>query len=250
MKNMLMMAVAALMVMACGKRVATEGAAGSTAVFNVEEGRVSSRIVADVPEPALRTAVGEWMNDMLGGYYDGDVNDMQAMVDFYGKATMDSLKVWAGDVRPELGLNYEATAVKAYETPQYVTYTLSTYLNLGGAHPTSGEEGTTFRKSDGRRLTWDIIRRDKQYLFSQMVTGCLKDYFGMDDEELQQVLGDNVYFNPPLPRTPPFLLENGMVLIYQQYEIAGYAMGMPCDTIGYDRLVPLLTVSARRLVNE
>lgn len=251
MKRLIVCICLPLLMVACGGKHADDvPAEGQPATYLYSRERVSCRISAETANPSLRIAVGEWMSERLGGYYDGDVTDMNALVNFYGRAHTDSLRASLDEIRSDLDVDFEAEMRKAYETDQIVTYTLSTFLNLGGAHPTSDEMGATFRKSDGRRLTWDIIRCDRQYEFGQMTIESLKNYFGMDDNDLQQALGDQNYFNPPLPRTPPYFLENGVMLIYQQYEIAGYAMGMPSDTISYDRMAPLLTTWARRLTGK
>ena len=266
MKKLLFLFCVPLLIVACGKAPAEQASEGNKASegnevvegyeagkavrYEFDEKRLRCCVVAETPEAPLREAVGEWLCEVLGGYYEGDVNDLQTMVDFYGHAMTDTLRKELVDIRPEAEVAFEATMEKAYETDVLVTYTYSTYYNLGGAHPTSSEEGATFRKSDGRRLTWDVIRRDRQYQFSQLLIEHLKDYFGMAENELMQVLGEQTYFNPPLPRTPPLFYENGMVFVYQQYEIGSYAMGMPGDTIAYERIAPLLTASARRLVGQ
>ena len=43
-------------------------------------------------------------------------------------------------------------------------------------------------------------------------------------------------------------MENGVGFIYQQYEIAAYAMGMPNDTIPYERIKPFMTEWSKRLI--
>jgi hypothetical protein len=37
------------------------------------------------------------------------------------------------------------------------------------------------------------------------------------------------------------------VFVYQQYEIASYAVGMPSFTVAYDKLLPYLTPEARKV---
>ena len=221
---------------------------GSIASFDFDQDSIICKIQAEVPEQVLSSAVGEWMVEQLGGYYTGDATDMQAIVDFYGKALSDTLlqalpDSFSGEVA------YEAEMNKAYETDQFVTYSFTSYLDLGGAHPTSVEAGATFRKSDGRRLSWDIVQQNKSHIFKQMLTETLCDYFGVDDETaLNSLLWDSSSHEVPLPNTPPYLMENGIVVIYQQYEIASYAMGMPGDTIPYERIKPVLTDWAQKLI--
>ena len=80
----------------------------------------------------------------------------------------------------------------------------------------------------------------------------LKAYFdAKSDNDLKSKLqGVKSVSSLPLPSTPPFMTEKGYVLIYQQYEIAPYAMGMPGDTIPYNVLKPCLTPEAQKLIAE
>lgn len=220
------------------------------ASFICEEDSISCTIRAEIPDSALSQAVGEWMDEQLGGYYTGNVTDMQGLVDFYGSALCDSLRPSLAEGYAEQ-VEYEAEMVKSYETPQFVTYSLSTYLDLGGAHPVSTDRGATFRKSDGRRLSWDIIRNGMSSELNNLLVQTLCDYCGVDDEtELEGMLMDKDVSALPLPKTPPYFVENGVVVVYQQYEIAAYALGMPGDTISYDRFSPLMTGWAQELISE
>lgn len=229
------------------------GTSGSTAptdsvCFNFEDDQIVCNIKADVPSPELALAVGEWLDEQLGGCYDGDARDMQALIDFYGHAWSDTLRNAAEEV---LGMitEFDATMEKDYETDRFVTYTLNTCLGLGGAHPTSSVIGVTFRKSDGRRLDWDIVRNYFGYRIKEIIKDKLTDYFEVGtDEELEECLFEIPAYNIPLPQTPPFFTENGVSFIYQQYEISAYAYGMPNDVIPYDTIHPLLTGQAKRLI--
>jgi hypothetical protein len=208
------------------------------------------KVYAQQPEERLRLAVGEWLDEQLGGYYRGDATDLRALVDFYGKSITDTLRNELTDLPEGVIVEYDARMEKVFETDKVVTYTLQTFINLGGAHPSSGEQGVTFRKSDGRRLTWDIVRHRFEYDFNEVLKESLKAYFNAKtDKDLEQMLfdGNNIY-GLPLPKTPPFFMENGVGFIYQQYEIAAYAMGMPGDTIPYERIKPFMTEWAKRLI--
>ena len=223
---------------------------GSTACFDFDEDNILCHIEAATPDTALSLAVGEWLDEQLGGYYPGDAKDIQAIVDFYGNALCDTLRQAKEDSFTTI-MEFEAEMLKAYETPKFVTYTLSTCLGLGGAHPVSAEKGVTFRKSDGRRISWDIIRSGMTYSFNDILVEMLCNYFGAKDaEELDGMLMTGDSYSVPLPETPPFFLENGVVVIYQQYEIAAYAMGMPGDTIPYERMKPLMTEWSKRLITN
>jgi hypothetical protein len=172
-------------------------------------------------------------------------------VQFYGLIKSDSLRSLLDYPNPDVELEYEAIMKKEYETESFVTYTLSSYIGLGGAHPLNIEEGATFRKSDGRRLDWNIFRITKRMELDEMIRSSLMDYLDVTNEEdMEPYLPGTDIYAIPLPHTPPYLLENGVAFIYQQYEIMSYAMGMPADTITYERMMPLLTCNAQKLIED
>ena len=65
----------------------------------------------------------------------------------------------------------------------------------------------------------------------------VRDYLFLDDETV------------PFPVWTPHPTEEGLCFVYQQYEIAAYAMGMPSFIIPYDALRPYLTPEAADLLN-
>ena len=245
------------LLLACGSRDSIslpqeEDCEVEVSTFNLHEDGINVAISVEQPgEEPWRAAVGEWLDERLGGNFPGDMRNTQALVDFYGRAKADSLRAAIDNPNQEIELEYEATMTKVYETDRFVTYSLSTFIGLGGAHPASGEEGATFRKSDGRRLGWDIVRESMSMELNEIIKTSLMDYLGLtSDEELEQLLGGVNIYASPLPHTPPYLLENGVAFIYQQYELLAYAYGMPADTISYERFTPLLTQNIRTLVDE
>ena len=243
-----------LLFLACGSKTENGNTivepSTDAALYDLHEDGVNCVITAEQPgDTQWSLAVGEWLDECLGGYYDGDPRDLKALVAFYGQAKADSLRTASDDSYPDMEMEYEAAMTKAYETDHFVTYTLSTYIGLGGAHPLSNEEGATFRKSDGRRIDWNIVRKDMTVELNELLKASLMDYLGVaNEEDMEPYLDGTDIYNLPLPKTPPYLLENGMAFIYQQYELMSYAMGMPADTIGYERIRPLLTHTAQQLL--
>ena len=218
------------------------------ASYEVETDTLICRISVPQPEASLRLSVGEWVDELLGGFYPGDASDIHAMVDFYGRAHTDTLQALL-DECPGKPVGFEAIVEKAYETDDFVTYCCDNMINLGGAHPSTTEFGATFRKSDGRRITWDIVRTEKRYEFNDLMLILLEGYFGVkNSNQLEKVLSTDRTFDLPLPKNPPFFLENGVVFVYQEYEIAAYAYGLPSDTIPYERMQPLLTGWAQKML--
>ena len=224
-----------------------------TVSFSQVDGQMSCSIEALMPGDDVRQAVGEWLNVQLGNTYKGDMTDMQSLVDFYGKSHIDSLRRVHEDGVPDYAeLCYEVSMEHVFETDKVVTYRLTITLDLGGAHPTTRELGATFSKDDGKQLTWDIVRSDSQSRLQDIVRGMLKDYFNAkSDRELMEYLqGVDDVTRLPLPATPPFMTDEGFTLIYQQYEIAAYAAGMPSGIIPYERFNPCLTEDAQKVIQR
>lgn len=234
-----------------GAQVTTQAGMADTASYTSPDEYLIVHIKAERPSETLALAVGEWLDEALGGYYPGNARNVQQMVDFYGKAWSDSLSKIADEVGPGMYLEYEAVMEKAWENDQVVTYTLKTFQGLGGAHPSSGFEGATFRKGDGRRLGWDIVSRRFKYELSDLLLKSLKDYLEVKtDEEMMELIGDEKFFGLPLPQTPPYMTAEGLEFVYQQYELLAYAFGMPSGTIPYETIKPLLTCWAANLLSR
>lgn len=231
----------------------TELVAGDSVTFSFAGSDVTSDIVAMVPEKNVRHAVLEWLDESLGGTFDGDKEDMGAVVGHYGNLYVDKLNSISSQGVPDYAeLSYYARMDKIYETDKVVTYGLTIDIDMGGAHPLSKEMGATFSKADGKRLTWDMVSKDGTTGVKNVVKEMLKDYFNAktDAELMKWVQGVKNANSIPLPKTPPYMTEEGFVLIYQQYEIASYAAGMPGDTIPYKTMKPYLTEEVRKLTEK
>jgi len=219
--------------------------------YSFSDDRVSCSILVLMPVDEVEPSVREWLNEELGGQCQDDSGSWQAMVDYYGEAHTDSLRAILKEGVPDFAeLSYEATMYKLFESDKVVTYGLTITLDLGGAHPTTRASGATFSKLDGRRLQWDAVSDDGKKALAGMMREMLMDYFDVetDRELLDNLLDCENVAQIPLPVTPPYMMENGYILIYQQYEIAPYAMGMPCGIIPYETLRPCLTDWAQKLI--
>ena len=109
--------------------------------------------------------------------------------------------------------------------------------------------GVTIRKSDNRRMGWEILRSQYNEELQKAMRQGLKDFFEVKtDEELKTMFFKEEYaYNLPMPQCPPLFTDKGIMFVYNPYEIAPYAAGMPTFTIPYDKLKNLLTVTAQRL---
>lgn len=199
---------------------------------------------------ALTNSVNEWTSEVLGNSYTGNYSDSKKMITYYVNETLRSLQeIVAEDTEGGLSLFRNFYISKMSEGKSYLTMSFFCDEFIGGFHGLLTLSGVTFRKSDGRRIGWDVFFTYRDG-FEELMTDSLKAYFGVDtDEELRnQLLKDNEYPLVPLPRCGPLFTTKGVLFQYQSYEITSYANGMPNFILPYEQLKPYMTETARRLV--
>ena len=111
---------------------------------------------------------------------------------------------------------------------------------------------STFRKSDGRRIGWDVFTETSGEKFQQILKEGLVEYFGVGSEAefADHLMNEAGIHYIPLPQCPPLFTAEGVSFVYNQYEIAAYAAGLPSFTVGYDKLQPFMMTAGKRLVVE
>lgn len=220
--------------------------------------------------------IGSYEGERLFEPYGGDPSDNAAIVDYYRRKAIEVLDSNAAqdyeervsyimedeDLSDEQKKDiiadtprweYDFRLEKQYETDRYVVFNSTDYIYLGGAHGgVTGQGSPTFDKKDGHRVN-QFLRDDALVPMQSLMVAGLVDYFS--DEE-GSINADNVrdYLfleddTIPFPAWTPHPTEEGLCFVYQQYEIAAYAMGMPSFIIPYDALRPYLTPEAADLLN-
>ena len=190
--------------------------------------------------------------------YKGTLDKAQALVDFYGKANLKDLT----ELRDELKQNMESTSYmpclsnelnirKEGETQRYITYHISGYTYLGGAHGSAIDYSKNISKLTGKVLTEtvDTLKtKELQPILRKGVISYINKYEqGANDKNLNSYLFiENGII--PIPAIAPYLAPDGVHFIYQQYEIGPYAMGMIEFVVPYDKIKPYLTPEAKKLV--
>lgn len=213
-------------------------------------------------EPADEVAAG---NPFVGN--PALVNDAQALLDAAARRDYDRLKT----DREEMLDGFEDDAVAAtwpayesmcditllHETATYVTLVVQRYEFLGGAHGSTYVSGTTFSKSDGRQLGWSMLKDTDSPAFRQLMREGIRQYFqgATDDTVSDEQLGEWLMLPSgteqiPLPAVEPYLTADGVAFVYQQYEIAPYAAGLPSFTVSYADIRPFLSPVALSLLAE
>lgn len=195
--------------------------------------------------------------------FSGDVRDGQALVNFYAKQGMERMKAEVKESETEgyvmPGMNNGLKVECLCQNERYTTMLTSYDVYLGGAHGGYMLSGATFRNADGHVMGWDLVDMSKKAQLIDLIYNGLKPYFevGPDDkiEDMLQLMDDESTPEDeskqlPLPATPPFFTADGVEFIYQQYEIAPYAAGLPLVVIPYEQIRELLSADGKALLAD
>lgn len=206
--------------------------------------------------------------------FTGDVNDTEALFSYYESQALESIGavsdaeaneraeaiLEAEDITEEEkqqylshmpGWGYEFSLKKTEETDKYVVFDSQNYIYRGGAHGgIIGAGPMTFSKKDGARVT-DFFLPDSLQDLQPALTKALSEYFREPFKDTGLDFLDYIYLKDgliPLPEWAPYPAEDGLHLVYQQYEIGAYVLGMPTCTLAWDEIDPFLTPEAKALL--
>ncbi|MBR5634574.1 MAG: DUF3298 domain-containing protein [Prevotella sp.] len=242
----------------------------STRQFNDSTGTYSIHIDFPVVKDneVLLVTLNEWIDEQLGGTYGNAENvdyknilaNTTAFLDHYIKQIVESNRKEFDEMvkdNPdfkEMGITYyDSTAIeKLAEGKNWVTFTNQRDIFRGGAHGIAPYFGQTFRKSDGRRIGWEIFGNTNDEKFQQIIKDGLVEYFELDSEAklAEHLMNEANAYYVPLPQCPPLFTAEGITFVYNQYEIAAYAYGLPTFTVAYEKLLPFMMTTGKRLVAE
>lgn len=167
----------------------------------------------------------------------------QAYADNFVKGVMSNFSKQLED--PEWappGLELSTSFTCDTVTDRFVTYDNQTYIFLGGAHGSFLVFGRTLILENASWLTWNIIPKAKEQEFLTLVLNELaKQYFETTPEEAKAGMFLPENGELPFPVADPVLTDKGLLVTYQQYEIAPYAAGLPQCVIPYDVLAGFVT---------
>lgn len=213
-------------------------------VHQLSKSEGKSSLKVDFPKcsnAVLQQNILEWINEQLGGTYEGDLNDNDAMFNHYA-SQLGSIDEGFGE--------YDKTALtKVYEDDSVVTYQDDSEFYGGGIHGIGAVSGKTFRKSDGKMFTNSFITF---YKLRDLAVRGLKKYFEVssDDELMERLTFDGSTLDQlPPPSNDPWIMRDGVHFIYTPYEIAPYAEGSPTFTIPIEDLKSAVNATAKTFFN-
>lgn len=215
---------------------------------------------SDDKDDALTASVDKWIRHMLR---DADtsvaVGEPMAryVVDEVLESGGEDLREWTdsfGKDRDDgyfpMSYEYDYSIKPLIVAPRYVTMLYTSYVYTGGAHGGADAIGQTFAADNGLALDLDMFKEGTTEKVLQLVKkGLMEQYFEVstDDEFKDMLLVNNGTL--PFPANPPYFEENGVCFLYQQYEIAPYAAGMPQCLIPFETLRPYFTQAALDLID-
>jgi hypothetical protein len=220
--------------------------------------------------------ITSYENERMVPAYEGDASDTQAVLGHYrdgafgvisrmAQEDADERKTYIlededfTDEQKEEFLKdfprweYEFSLRKVDETERYVVFRSMDYVYMGGAHGgVTGAGCLTFSKKDGSRVTDFVDASCAAEMQPLLIRGLLEYYAENGYDTTWDELKDGLFIEDgfiPLPSWPLYPTDHGLGFIYQQYEIASYAEGMPSFVVLYSDIEPFLTPEARSLLD-
>lgn len=237
---------------------------------------IRDSLIAEFVSTASQPVIGiEYENAIKP--YKGDRNDIQAMVDYYGRAGYTFLlknvqteyEDNKKDVMSDTSLTEEERKSMLENVPQwefsmsikriantktFSVYDSQAYAFYGGAHGLEfGTGAITFDKANGKKISRFILPDATEALQSQIRWGLLDYYHDNDEMILSDELNGKLLIDGdiiPQPQANPFPNATGdsLIFTYAQYEIAPYCDGMPSFKLSVKKLLPYLTAEGKALL--
>lgn len=194
--------------------------------------------------------------------YSGSIDNGKTVLRFFGKGTMRYLQETLADMAQymdntsELPSMYQKVKVKKEEdNGRYLTYSVSDENYLGGAHgsysfyyvnidkhtckPVTTTVDTLRVKALQPLLRKGVLRYLKECGETSVTLSNLKEYLILPDDGLI-----------PLPVNAPWVQNDSLNFVYQQYEIASYATGLIQFNIAVKDMEPYLTKEAKAMLGK
>jgi hypothetical protein len=175
--------------------------------------------------------------------YKGSLNYGNSVINSYGKAKFDELdREWKeGATEGSPGYIETIEFKKDYENDYCVSLCAHSYYFHGGV---SNEfcNASTFRKVDGKKVS--IIRSANNTGLDRLIISALKNKLGEDYENV----------NDDFKSSPwagfEHLVNGGVQIDYQHYEIGPGYFGQVSITIPYEKIKPYMTEEAKNILKE
>ncbi len=251
---------------------AEEELAADSIVFSENGEGYTCSMKIDFPQGdgKLDEGIRNFLNSALGDFagcdnpdkpkaeYKGDKNNGKAMLDFYGRQRSKDMREEYKSLleinegaEPPASFSFDGNIRLKEKAAKYVTYSIDSYVYLGGAHGSSVSREVNIIRDTGKVLTESVDTTKTKELQPILRKGVI-DYFKDCGEDVSDdKLNDMLFINDntiPIPACTPALTNQGLKFIYQQYEIGPYALGMVNFTVPYDKIKKFMTGEAAKLI--
>lgn len=209
--------------------------------IGIKEGKhdltATIKIVAPVGNEALNKSITQFIMKAIDGKGSVDSTDLKAIAHYFVTSKIEEFKK---DVKEEEGpydlpRTYFLEIGVSYENDKIITMNANHDVYLGGPHGSYIIDATTFNKADGKVIGNNILAQDKLADVKNQVTKQLQDFFkdmmGEDYEKDSPLKENGKEKIVELPENGIFIENDSAVFVYQQYEIAPYAFGIPSTKI-------------------
>ncbi len=250
------------------------------AFYNVDS-TIQSTIYVDYPhgDDSLSLAVKAFISKQLGELYvpyhfaeeaealknypryKGSVLQAQKLLDYYGKGAAKFLAEqqgeFSGEDKPHVCSDVKIR--KVAETSTYVTYLMNCYDEVGGAHGSFTSYNLNISKLTNKPIE-KVFDSGKTHVLQKILQKGVEHYFKeCGDEEFNistileylDLLGEKGSKNMiPLPAHTPYIENDSLCFVYQQYEIAPYAAGLVSFNVALKDIKPYLRQEVKDLIVE
>ncbi len=196
-----------------------------------------------------------------------DEAELETFVARCGKIGLDSMKADMREMAEDgFGGSYlnNIKIELTEQTPSYLTLTFGHEVYTGGAHGGWITNGATFNRATGEQMGWNLFDMSKEQELRAMLIRGVKSYFNdfseekiETDEQLYELLilyddpetpENEITIGLPFPQTEPYVTRDGISFVYQQYEIAAYACGLPSFIVPVEEVKDLLSEKGKELL--
>ncbi|MBR4441435.1 MAG: hypothetical protein IKS00_07810 [Bacteroidales bacterium] len=205
---------------------------------------------------ALKQSLVEYLNLSLD-----DAKDGQTLVHKGALLKMErvntAVKEDTDDGIPfSIGYSDETQIIKVFETEKIVTLVAGGYVFVGGPHGMSYSSGATFRKSDGKVMSRQLLKDDAWGRIQDKVAASLCKFFHLSSnaELVDELRPEKIQYDEstntlavPAPMSQPYVVDNNVVFCYDVEEISHNAAGQPEVVIPIKDIEQYLTPEAAEL---
>lgn len=211
--------------------------------FKMDENAI---IEINIPYAEGNNSVSESINSAIENFIVNTINISEdslnnvSLIDAI--KTFDSIYIEFKDDFEESSFVWEAQieGEVTYQSPEIICVAINTYLNTGGAHGNLNISFLNFNSQTGELLlTDDIIKISKEFI------EIAKNYFKIEMKASSEERNIEDYFFGEefhLPASIGFS-DEGIILLYNVYEIASYSQGITEFTIPYEEVLQYLIMN-------